>query len=538
MKRILIPTFILALCGCSTIEPNREIASTQNKSPIFKDVTSTSNIGTQATSSIIIGDFNNDGLVDFIAHKKLYKNISSEGKIRFEDVTSKVNLQSLDGNPIFIDVNNDGLLDIMTTKGQLFLQNNNKFSDVGKRYGLNFPSDTYTISFGDLNKDGLPDLLVGRSETYENNVFKFVPPKVYLNVVGLTFRDISTEQGMLLMPAYTRGIVWADYDNNQTPDIYYANYRLRQNFLFKVRNGNMIENATTKGAAGVFDNNRYMDPHYKQKFGPRYGHTIGAVWADLNNDGNLDLWVSNLVHKYVGPSNKGGYDIRGYVCDDSKIYKNTGAPHYNFVDMRATSNIPLKPMGDYSKFKGDELWSHSTAADFDNDGLLDMYVTQVYNLPYAHSLLFRNLGNFKFENLSQLGPKVFDTYAGAWADFDNDGKMDLIVSGRDKVDAEPRMRIFKNIYQTKNNYLRVKLTGTKSGRNAVTTQIRAFHDKGVFLRQIDGVTGTHNQQNDPVIHFGLGKVEKINRLEILWSSGKKQTITNVNINSTLSIVER
>lgn len=539
MKYFLISTLLFSLTSCSTTNSWRAISSTGTEKPIFKDVTASANVATTATSSIVFGDFNNDNLVDFIAHNRLYKNVSTQGQIRFEDVTQKANLQAITGFPMFVDFNNDGQLDIITAKGQVFLQSSGRFKEVSKIFNFTITPDAYTISYGDLNKDGWPDIIVGRAEKFEDNQFKFVPPQVFLNNFGLGFREISKFQEMQKFPAYTRGIVWADYNNDQKADIYFSNYRLRENFLFNTNQGKMQNIALSTGTKGNYNPKQFYDDHMKANFGPLFGHTIGSVWADFNNDGNFDLWVANLVHKFIGTTPAGKYDYRGYVCDDSKIYKNSGAPHYNFTDMRAQSGIPYKPMGDYSKYKGDELWAHATAADFDNDGLIDMYVTQIYNLKYAYSLLFKNKGNFKFADVSNLGPKLLDTYAGAWADLNNDGKMDLITSGREALNETPRLKIFQNVYQSNNNYVKIKLVGTKSGKNPVTTQVRLYHDRGVLLRQYEGVTGTHNQQNDPILHFGLGTISKINKVEILWNSGKKQTITNnFQLNTTHTIVER
>jgi len=530
------PLLILLLTSCSSQLPFRQTASTSR--PIFEDITYKTGVANKHSTSVTVGDFDNDGKVDFIAHHKLYRNISEGGNIKFADITTATGLARMSGMPAFLDVNNDGQLDIVTTKGQLFIQKNKYFYNVASQYGLRMASDAMTISFGDLNGDGFPDLIVGRTEIYKNNVFNFVPPQIFINVNGKAFREVSSQQGMSKFPAYTRGIVWADYNNDKSPDIYFSNYRLKQNFLFQTHKGKMKDVAQQAGVQGEFNPNKYYDNHLQQKLGPKYGHTIGSVWADLDNDGNLDLFVSNLVHKFVGtPKNKTSYDYRGYVCDDSKVYKNTGAPHYKFIDMRAKSGLPVKPIGDYSKYQGDELWAHATAADFDNDGLIDLYVSQVYNLNYAYSLLFKNRGNFRFQNLTHLGPKIYDSYAGAWADFNNDGKMDLIVSGREAVDATPRIRIFKNVIDNDNNFLRVKLIGTKSGKVPVTTQVRVFHKNGQFLRQVEGVTGTLNQQNDSTLHFGLGKIEKIDRIEITWSSGLKQVKKNIQPNKTYVFTE-
>lgn len=526
----------LLITSCSTQLPFRQTASV-NK-PIFKDVTQQSNVAARHSTSIIVGDFDNDGKVDLIAHNRLYRNVTENDVIQFVDITTATGLARLGGMPAFLDVNNDGQLDIVTTKGQLFIQRNKYFYEVSSQFGLRMAEDAMTVSFGDLNGDGFPDLIVGRKEIYQNNVFKFVPPQVFINLKGKAYREVSTQQEMNKFPAYVRGVAWADYNNDKSPDIYFSNYRLKENYLFQTHKGKMTDVANSAGVRGELNPNKYYDNHLQKKLGPKYGHTIGSVWSDLDNDGNLDLFVSNLVHKFVGtPKNKATYDYRGYVCDDSKVYKNMGAPHYKFVDVRSKSGLPVKPIGDYSKYQGDELWAHATAADFDNDGLTDIYVSQVYNLNYAYSLLFKNRGNFRFQNLTHLGPKVYDSYAGAWADLNNDGKMDLIVSGREAVDATPRVRIFKNVYETNNNYLRVKLIGTKSGKVPVTSQVRVFHKNGQFLKQVEGVTGTLNQQNDPTLHFGLGKVENIDRIEITWSSGHKQIKRNIKPNRTYTFTE-
>lgn len=435
---------------------------------------------------------------------------------------------------MFMDVNNDSLPDIVTTKGQLYIRKKNGgFVESSKKFGLDMPADAHTLAFGDLNRDGYPDLIVGRTEIYKDNKFTFVAPKIYYNQNGKTFTDVGHFYSAEKLTAYVRGVHIADYNNDSIPDIYFSNYRLRQNFLL---NGKK-DLAPALGVAGELDRERTYDPHLKKKFGPQYGHTIGSVWADLDNDGDLDLFVSNLVHKYVGPKKDGGYDYRGYVCDDSKVYKNLGAPHYKFEDMRHSSQLPVMPIGGTGVYKGDELWAHATAADFDNDGYLDFYVSQVYNLHYAKAKLFKNKGNFTFRDVSSRTPELIDSYAGAWGDLNNDGKMDLIISGREAVNAPPQLKVLLNVHETKNNYLKVKLIGTKSGTMPVATQVRLIHENGVFLRQVDGVTGTMNQQNDPILHFGLGKVDKIKKVEVRWSSGRKQVMSVRRVNTTLEIME-
>jgi len=539
-----IKNTLLCLCmlsACAPTTPNlveRKLASTIKSGKIFEDVTDESGMPNLSGSAIAVFDYDRDQFPDFIVGNHLIKNVSTKESIRFVDVTEQMGLTDLKGNVIWLDFDNDGFGEIISTTGQIFkLNSQKKFEEVSKRYHFSLPEKVHTISFGDIDRDGYPEIIAGMNENHVDNSFTFLPPHIYQNLKGKGFLEISNRFSFDRYPAYTRGILWADYNNDSYPEIYFANYRLRENFFFKVRPGNMTEVSGYYNVKGTKDPNRFYDQVMKKNYGPSYGHSIGGVWADFNNDGNFDLWISNLVHKYVGTSN-GGYDYRGYVCDDSKVYKNTGAPYYQLEDVRSQIGIPYMPIGDWSKYKGDELWAHTTSSDFDNDGLIDLYITQVYNLKYAYSLLVKNLGNFKFKDVGENEPtRTFDSYAGAFADFNNDGKMDLVVSGREVVDAPHRLKVFKNIVENNYHYLKIRLNGTKSGKSPVTTKVKVVTDRGIFLRQFEGVTGTMNQQNDPTLHFGLGNIDKIKYLEVNWNSGKKQIINGIKVDQTYNINE-
>ncbi len=540
MNKVLL-FFLILLAACSPKKPvtkSRDISSNIKRGVYFEDVTSESGIPSDlASSSIIAGDYDNDGRVDIIVNNRLFRNVSGKDT-DFEDVTLKAGLDELEGSPIFMDINNDGQVDIITTKGMVFIQNNKVFTDMSAQYALKLPEKAYTLSFADVNKDGFADLLVGQSEVHQNNQFSFLPGKFYLNIAGKTFKEDPTRFNLDKFPAYVRGMQWADFDNDSINEVYFSNYRLRQNFLFKKNGHSYADLATKYNVQGEKNSNAYYDSYKRKNVGPQYGHTIGSVWADFNNDGNFDLWVANLVHKFVG-INQGSYDSRGYACDDSKIYKNSGAPNYTFTDMRKQSGIPMKPIGDFTVFRGDELWSQITAADFDNDGLIDTYVSQVYQTDYSYSLLFKNLGNFKFTDVSDKEPtRIYDSYGGIWADFNNDGKMDLIVSERETPKTDHRIQVFQNIYNSPNHYVKIRLVGGASGRNPVGTQVRITTDKGVFLRQYEGVTGTLSQQNDPTLHFGLGTSKEIKSVQVKWSSGKVLNVTGVTLDRAWVVTEQ
>lgn len=510
-----------------------ELSSTASQ---FQDITASAGIPVLHSTTIAFGDYDNDGWVDMLAGGKLFRNVSNRNNILFSEVTELVGIRDMKGSPLFVDLDNNGLLDIMTTKGQVFLQvARGKFIESSRELGFALPEHAHALAIVDTNKDGWIDVIAGFSEPKFGD--PLLPQKMYTNVKGKRLVE-TTPVVFRVNPNYLRGIAVADYNNNGSIEAYFSNYRLRPNNLYALGSPVMLDQAPAMNIQGDYNPKKFYDQSRKEYYGPRYGHTISSIWADFDNDGNLDLWVSNLVHKFVGINGKGTFDQRGYLCDDSKIYRNSGPPFYRLNDVRPASGIPYRPIGDFSKYKGDELWAQTTSADFDNDGLLDVYISQVYDLAYSYSLLYKNLGGFKFKDVSAgQGTRVFDSYAAAWADLNNDGKMDLVQSGRLRNGEAPAIRVLQNIMRDESNYLRVQLKGTRSGTQAVTAQVRVYHRNGVFLRQQDGVTGTMNQQNDPTLHFGLGQIKDITKVEVRWPSGKVQTLGPTAVNQTLKIEE-
>lgn len=524
---------------------NLSLAITLFGSPVlaakfFADVTASSQVGQVQTQGLAFSDFNKDGWVDFAIEGKLFQNISTASKIQFRDVTQKLGLQNMRGRPLFADLNNDGTLEILTTEMQIFYWSGVQYKDESKKRGLHvlrLPHQVMTLSVGDYNRDGWVDLLFGLTEEHKDSQFIHFPPVLYKNINGQSFQEASSELGLNDYSGYTRGIAWADFNNDTYIDFYLSNYRLSANFLFVNRFGQFKEQGQIYGVRGEYQPKKIFDSVLNSWWGPQYGHSIGATWADFNNDGYFDLWVSNLVHKYVGSSPE-GYDIRGYVCDDSPIYKNIQGRA--FQNIRPQSLIPYMPRGGRGKYRGDELWSHVVSGDLNNDGFIDVYVAQVYNLNYAHSLLFLNQGDFKFQEISNNNPvRVIDSYTGALADLNNDGQLDLVVSGRDHVDGVSRLKVLKNINQNKNHFLKFQLVGTKSGKTPIGAQIRIITDSQTLVRQFEGATGTMNQQNDPTLHFGIPRGAHIKQIEVLWPSGHRHQINlnSIRLNQTFQIRE-
>lgn len=483
-------------------------------------------------------DYNNDGYQDLLVNGwKLYEN-DGPPDYNFTYVSPAANLTGGVSNGVWGDYDNDGYLDMFAGAGlngndKLYHNNGNgTFTDVTQSAGGITDTDpTSAAGWGDFDRDGDLDLYVANGENSNNGNPIYYADKFYRNNGDGTFTDITVAAGIddYTSPYYGRGVAWGDYDNDGWQDIYISNYRLQPNYLWRNNHQNnftdvaFLENVTGLG-------------RYYQTDGPYYGHTIGSAWGDLNNDGNLDLWVSNLVHKYVG-----GTDIRGYICDDSNIFMNKGGPFYNFSDGRPKSGIPKKPVGGSGTYIGDELWFNVALGDFDNDGDLDAFVPQGYDLNYAYSYLFRNNNDGTFTDIStNAGLRTWNTYGGAWADYNNDGFLDLVTGGKSPFvgvgQGKSEIHLFKNNGNL-NNWLSVILLGNESNYYGIGTRVTVTTDSGTQIREVEGGSGCHSHQNSLPVEFGIGNNPSVNKVEVRWPNGRIQIFTNVPANVELPVVE-
>ncbi len=486
------------------------------------------------------GDYDNDGYQDLLVNgRRLLRNSGPPGWT-FSDVTSTTGLAGTSGVNVGIwgDYDNDGDLDVYLagggwststpTRSDYLFRNEGgpdwNFTDVTAAAG--YPVDDYpstSAAWGDIDGDGYLDIYVAN---YESGNYVGYPDTLWHNEGDGTFTDVSTSSGIRSAGSYPgRGVAFSDYDNDGDADIHVSNYRLLPNFLLRNDgSGHFTNVASSAGVTG--------DPLYYQTQGPYYGHTIGSSWADWNNDGLMDLWEANLVHKYVGPG-----DIRGYICDDSKFYVNNGAPDWDFSDVRPGTGIPYKPVGGTGTYRGDELYDGIAWADVDNDGDLDVYMPQVYDLSYSHSFLYLNMGNGTFEDVSQAsGLRVWNTYGAAWADYDNDGDMDLVTGGKAPLTGPSRVHLFRN-YGNTNNWLKVRPEGTDSNAMALGARVTVTVGNTTMTREVEGGTGSHAQMNDLTLEFGMGKARKADTVLVRFPSGHEMAYIDIASNSTLTVVE-
>jgi len=444
--------------------------------PWFVDVTET--VGIAGGGQCAWADYDGDGFVDALISGRLFRNI--EGS-RFEDVTDAAGLSGIGGFAIWGDCDNDGDLDVMSSSGVggLWLNaGDGTFAD-GKSGLPDLPTvNSRGVAWADLNGDGLLDLYVGGYEAWEKAVY---PDAVYLNQGGNVFTESWREVAGEMLSA--RGVTAADFDEDGDADVYVSNYRLQPNMLWRNDGAaGLTDVACDIGAAG----------HPKDRLdytgGVNYaicGHTIGSAWGDLDDDGRLDLFVGNFSHP---PDYQ----------DRPQFLRNTGAPDWRFEDMSADAGL-----------RWQESYASPALADFDNDGDLDLFFTTVYEGDF--SVLYRNDGGWRFVEVTGESEIVTErTYQAAWADFDNDGDLDLMSGGR----------LWRNDIASA-HWLKVRVGGPGSGIGA---QVRIVIGDRTLTRQVESSTGEGNQ-NEMTLHFGLGEHAGEVELQITWPGGVTRTVT-------------
>jgi hypothetical protein len=447
----------------------------------FTDVTKEMGFADISGSRIAWGDYNNDGFQDILLNgNRLFKNERGE---KFTDVTSIQFPDTLRGNGgIWGDFNNDGRLDIVTKDPESIWINNGK--TYSKTVGNNSISDnkipTEGLGIGDVNRDGYLDIYFAN---YEIN-YETQSDQLFYGLEGGYFIDVTDSVGVIPQNNRAgRGVNMGDFDNDKDLDIFVSNYRLKENFLWLNNgDGGFTNQALDFGIAGI-------------EVGDWWGHTIGSEWADYDNDGDLDLLTANLAHpRYIDFSNR------------TMLYKNSGAPNWDFVDVRKESGIQ------YEETNSEPAWG-----DLNNDGWLDLYITNIYE--GRRSFLYMSNGDETFREVTYLsGTRHFNGWGVAFADYDEDGDLDIFVAGG-KVQLFRNELINEHLDLTGNNsnWLAVQIKTTKHS-DAIGTRIRLFNDEISLIREIQGGKGTTNQHS-LVQHFGLGNHQPPFSLEVTLPNG-------------------
>ncbi|MDP6155029.1 MAG: PKD domain-containing protein [Candidatus Thermoplasmatota archaeon] len=522
-----------------------------NEPVMFINVSPAAGLSGIRGDNLAWGDYNNDGYIDLLVRGNISSGtmlFENQGPPSFDflEVTDQVGIDCR-GYSIWGDYDNDGNLDFFCADRGDTLWHNEGPPDyhftnaTSEEMYFKDGAPSEAAAWVDYDNDGYLDIFCTCWVKDGYNQYNWpnwgMPDHLWHNNGDGSFTDVTVESGIYRNnPAYAAmSIAVCDYNDDGWQDIYVGNYHLCPNYLWENQG-----DGTFRNVAGPQDADVDGDADYYQNSGPYYGHSPGAAWGDFDNDLDMDLWVSNLAHK---DDERSGMN-RGAFCDDSQLLESSGAPDYHFQDIRAEVGIPITPSGTViSDDEGNDYWKDEdyfgcTWGDYDNDGDLDLWIPQIKTYSFWDwCFLWRNNGDRTFSDQAEnLGIRVWSNSGASWGDYDNDGDLDLITEGTVPFKGGRELHLFRNEGNS-NNWLELELKGTTANAGAIGARVILTVGDTHMSRIIGGDAGGHGFQNSPIVHFGLGDTQTIDRIEIRWPDRTSSELFNVDAGQRLVITQ-
>ena len=501
-----------------------------NENPSTLFIESATLAGLDATTSarrMAWADYDGDGFQDLLLGNKLFRN-KKDGT--FQDVSASVGYSKGGAVNMFADFDNDGDLDIICMPDSLLYVNTNGVFSPKANNGLGQSLATRSMTIADYDGDKFPDVFVGNGEYmymknpqnsndsalvtgmgYTSHLYKgngdntFVDKtSIALNGYSKSNYGINPYTGQNNVNGYRslEGAQWCDFDQDGDPDLYVTTARGWENYLFQnqgLSGGNVrfTNVASSKNVHGNF------------KAGTsNYGHSIGCEWADYDNNGTMDLIVANQVDA-----------VFWNLFDKTSLYKNNGAPNFTFADQQPNAKIG------YTETQSDVAFG-----DFNNDGLMDLYIGAA-NGCYKGSLFQQNPDRTFTDVTYFSGTSAEDVWGATWVDYDNDGDLDLAAL------AGNMLRLFRNEVNNQNKWVELALKSVTANSFALGARVTVVTGA---LRQTKEVTAGKGagSQGPYTLHFGVDvAVDKIDTVIVRWPKGNVERFTNVVINKVNTISE-
>ncbi|NMH89039.1 VCBS repeat-containing protein [Flavivirga algicola] len=519
---------------------------------------------------VAVGDIDNDGLKDIFftgnqVSNKLYLN---KGNLQFEDIANKAGVSGDKRwytGVTMVDINADGYLDIYCSVGgkfqpkenQLYINNQDgTFTERAKDYGLADVGNSVQATFFDYDKDGDLDVYVANypPTKFNASVYVYEQKMARVNSIetdhlyrndGTVFTDVTNEAGVKSF-GLTLSATVGDLNNDSWPDLYISNDFASPDYLYM----NNQDGTFREVVKDVMSHTAF------------YG--MGVDISDFNNDGNLDIFQVDMDAK---TNKRKKANMAGMNPDLFWGVVNAGF-HYQYMQNCLQMNTGVFEDGNpffsnISRLTGVSStdWSWGPLfADFDNDGLKDLFVSngtrrEVNNRDFFNQIddafsidsdktlemsleipsekidnfIYKNNGDLNFKQANKDWGIEFKGFSNgvAYADLDNDGDLEIITNNIDDYAS-----VFENKSSETNNYLSIQFEGTANNGFGLGNRVFVTSNGETQMQELTLTRGFQSSVA-PEIHFGLSKSEIINEIKVVWTDGKVQKLNNVPSNQTI-----
>ncbi len=535
-------------------------------------------------AGVAVGDINNDGLPDIylVANTEPNKLYLNQGNFVFEDITEKAKVGGGTGwhtAAIMVDINHDGLLDIYVTRGGwkdspeeranlLFVNKGNlTFKEEARYYGIDDKGYSIDACFFDMDNDndldlyvtnrpatfkiGTDDVLAGRDKNHP-----YESDQLYKNGGKLSFKNVSKDAGITHNFGYGLSVSAGDLNHDGFQDLYICNDFIEHDYCYL----NQGDGTFKESIKEITNHTSYF--------------SMGSDIQDINNDGFEDITTTEMLPEdywrakvTMAPMTK--------PLAFNYMYK---LGHFQYQYMHNTLQLNRRngffsEISNYAGIKHTD-WSWAVlASDFDNDGMRDIFIAngykrdvfdndatarimvalnkieeevkhggkrpdinemlKIYESNPLQNYMFKNLGDYKFENLAEswgLEEKSFSNGA-ATGDFDGDGDLDLIINNLEGVAS-----LYEN--QVANgNYLKIRLIGPSQNTFGIGAKITVKTPERSLFEDFQTSRG-YVSSVEPVLHFGLGNSNTITEVTVRWPDGKLSVMKDLKPNQYIQVKYR